>query len=141
MWSSRRLKILNISRFHSETKALIERLILEKISQAAIARATGVSIRWLQNYLNKKYAEISPEISVMKKAKGQLTLELDEMWSFLKNKRNKQWLWIALDQKTREIVGLYIGDRSKKSASELWQSLPPVYRQCAVCYTDFWESY
>jgi insertion element IS1 protein InsB len=77
----------------------------------------------------------------MKKAKGQLTLELDEMWSFVKNKRNKQWIWIALDQKTREIVGLYIGDRSKKSASELWQSLPPVYRQCAVCYTDFWESY
>jgi hypothetical protein len=41
------------------------------------------------NYVNKKYAEISPEISVMKKAKGQLTLELDEMWSFVKNKRNK----------------------------------------------------
>jgi insertion element IS1 protein InsB len=77
----------------------------------------------------------------MKKAKGQLTLELDEMWSFVKNKRNKQWLWIALDQKTREIVGLSIRDRSKKSASELWQSLPPVYRQCAACYTDFWESY
>ena len=71
---------------------------------------------------------------------SQLTLELDEMWSFVKNKRNKQWIWIALDQKTREIVGLYIGDPSKKSASELWQSLPPVYRQCAVCYTDFWES-
>ena len=52
----------------------------------------------------------------------------------------KQWLWIALDQNTREIVGLYIGDRLKKSASKLWQSLPPVYRQCAVCYTDFWES-
>ena len=55
----------------------------------------------------------------MKKAKGQLILELDEIWSFVKNKRNKQWLWIALDRKTSEIVGLYIGDRSKKSASEL----------------------
>ena len=76
----------------------------------------------------------------MKKPKGQLTLQLDEMWSFVKNKRKKQWIWIAFDQKTRKIVGLYIGDRSKKSASALWQSLPPVYRQCAVCYTDFWES-
>ena len=53
------LKILNISRFHSDTKALIERLILKKISLAGIARATGVSIRWRQNYVNKKYAEIS----------------------------------------------------------------------------------
>ena len=77
---------------------------------------------------------------MLKKPKGQLTLQLDEMWSFVKNKRKKQWLWIALDQKTREIVGLYIGDRSKKSAEEIWQSLPPVYRQCAVCYTDFWKS-
>ncbi len=77
----------------------------------------------------------------MKKPKGQLTLELYEMWSFVKNKRNKPWIWIAFDQKTRESVGLYIGDRSNKSASDLWQSFPPVYRQCAVCYTNFWESY
>ena len=111
------LKILNINRFYSYTKALIERLILEKISWAGIAWATGVSIRWLQNYVNKKYAEIYQEIWVMKKPSCQLTLQLDEMWSFVKNKRKKQWLWIALDQKTREIVGLYIGDRSKKSAS------------------------
>jgi IS1 family transposase len=34
----------------------------------------------------------------------------------IKNQRKKQWLWIALDQKNREIVGLYIGHRSKKSA-------------------------
>jgi IS1 family transposase len=46
----------------------------------------------------------------MKKPSCQLTLQLDEMWSFVKNKRKKQWLWIALDQNTREIVGLYIGD-------------------------------
>ena len=49
---------------------------------------------------------------------------------------------MAMDSfRSREIVGLYIGDRSKKSAEYLWQSLPPVYRQCAVCYTDFGESY
>ncbi len=26
-------------------------------------------------------------------------------------------------------------------AEALWRSLPPVYRQCAVCYTDFWSAY
>ena len=26
-------------------------------------------------------------------------------------------------------------------AEALWKSLPPVYRQCAVCYTDFWSAY
>ncbi len=33
------------------------------------------------------------------------------------------------------------GDRSRQSAKKLWDSLPGVYRQCAVAYTDFWESY
>ncbi|MBD1811332.1 IS1 family transposase [Microcoleus sp. FACHB-DQ6] len=78
---------------------------------------------------------------MIKKPKGSLTLQVDEMWSIVKNKRKKQWIWIAFDRNTRKIVGLYIEERSKKSASMLWQSLPPVYRQCAVCYTDFWESY
>jgi len=33
------------------------------------------------------------------------------------------------------------GDRSRQSAKKLWASLPDIYRQCAVAYTDFWESY
>jgi IS1 family transposase len=57
------------------------------------------------------------------------------------SKGNKQWIWLALNAKTREIVGVYIGDRSRQSALIFWDSLPPVYRQCAVCYTDFWEAY
>ena len=62
------------------------------------------------------------------------------MWSYVGKKANKQWIWLAIDALS-EIIGLYIGDRSAKSAKKLWQSLPPIYRQCAVCYTDFWEAY
>lgn len=46
-----------------------------------------------------------------------------------------------MDRKTREIVGIYVGDHSKQGARELWNSLPSVYRQCAICYTDVWASY
>ena len=63
------------------------------------------------------------------------------MWSFVGKKSEKQWIWFALDQASREIVGVYIGSRDRKGAEGLWNSLPPVYRQCAVCYTDFWSSY
>jgi hypothetical protein len=45
-----------------------------------------------------------------------------------------------MDESTREIVGLYVGDRSRTGAWGLWESLPAVYRQCAVCHTDFWEA-
>jgi len=42
---------------------------------------------------------------------------------------------------TKEIIGVYVGERSRQGAEGLWQSLPPLYRQCAVCYTDFWAAY
>lgn len=57
------------------------------------------------------------------------------------NKGNKQWVWLALDADTREIVGVDIGDRDEQAARKLWDSLPPIYRQCAVAYTDFWAAY
>lgn len=75
------------------------------------------------------------------KKPGRLTLQCDEMWSFVGSKANKQWIWFAMDETTREIVGVYIGARSRQGAYGLWQSLPAVYRQCAICYTDFWDAY
>jgi len=73
--------------------------------------------------------------------KGRLTIQCDELWSFVDNKGNKQWVWLALDADTREIIGVYIGARDEAAARGLWDSLPAVYRQCAVAYTDFWAAY
>jgi IS1 family transposase len=47
-------------------------------------------------------------------------------------------MWLALDRDTREIVGVAMGARDAVMARHLWESLPPVYRQCAVCSSDFW---
>ncbi len=63
------------------------------------------------------------------------------MWSFVGNKGNKQWVWLALDVNSGEIIGVFVGARSLDGAKGLWQSLPGVDRQCAVCYTDFWSAY
>ena len=109
--------------------------------KAGIARVTGVSKKWLQDYVNTLYAKVPQQLEVTLKPPGKLTIECDEAWSFVNSKGNKQWIWLALDAKTKEIVGVYIGDRSRESALKLWHSLPPVYRQCAICYTDFWDAY
>lgn len=121
------------------TRNLIDRLLLERLALAAIARVTGVSERWLQMYVNQKYYQTPQQVEVTKKT-ARLTIQLDEMWSFVGSKDNKQWIWLALDANTREIVGVCVGNRSRRSAKKLWQSLPPVYRQCVVCYTDFWSA-
>jgi len=94
-----------------------------------------------------------------------MQLECDEMrcfepvekWSFVESKQNKQWIWRAQDVENRQIavlracreVGQFVGKRDYTGASgllvlskvEVWNSLPPVYRQCAVCYTDAWKAY
>ncbi len=128
-------------RISSQTKEIIDKLLLEKISLHGIVRVTGVSLSWLQDYVNKKYQRIEKKAKVCPKEKRRLTIECDEMWSFVQNKKNKQWIWLAIDRETKEIVGLFVGSRSEAGARGLWDSLPPVYRQCAVCYTDFWQSY
>ena len=60
---------------YRETKEIIDKLLLERISLAGIARVTGVSERWLQSYVNKKYEGILKEVKVRKKGKGRLTIE------------------------------------------------------------------
>ena len=124
-----------------ETKALIDLFLLERKLLSGIVRGAQVSEKWLQDYVNGKYEKNSPTSEDIFKKKGQLRLQADEMWSFVDNKGNKQWLWLALDQETREIAGVYIGKRDREAAKQLWSSLPAVYRQCAVVYMDFWEAY
>ena len=128
-------------RISQQTKQLIDKLLLERLSLRGIARVTGVSGSWLQNYVNQKLARVPRQVNVSAKSKGRLTIECDEMWSFVGCKKKELYIWLAIDRDTREIVGCFIGDRTRQSARQLWASLPPVYRQCAVAYTDFWQSY
>jgi len=110
---------------------MIDRLLLEKIPLAGIARVLKLSESWLQSDVNHRYDTVLRQVQVLPKPKGALTVQLDELWSFVDDKGNKQWVWLALDGATREIVGCHIGDRSADSALKLWQSLPAVYRQYA----------
>jgi insertion element IS1 protein InsB len=124
-----------------DCKATIDRLLLEKIPLAGIARVMQLSEDWLQRYVNRCYQVVPQQVKVQPKAKRRLEVQMDELWSFVDDKGNKQWVWLAIDVTTREIVGCYVGDRSAESAMGLWQSMPAVYRQCAVVYTDYWEAY
>jgi len=68
-------------------------------------------------------------------------VQADELWSFVGSKDHPVWLWWAIDADTRLVVGCAIGPRNKETAEALWHSLPPQYRQRAVCYTDFLQAY
>lgn len=69
-----------------------------------------------------------------------MIIECDELWSFVGDKGNQQWVWLAQDRQTKEIVGCHIGSRDDEGAIGLWQSLPDCYLE-AKTYVDFWRAY
>ena len=50
-----------------DTKALIERLLQERLSLRAICRVTGVLLTWLQSYVNGLYADQPQQATVLSK--------------------------------------------------------------------------
>jgi hypothetical protein len=47
--------------------ALVDRLLLEKLPLAGIARVTNISETWLQQYANRKYQEVTKAVEVKEK--------------------------------------------------------------------------
>lgn len=68
-------------------------------------------------------------------------IELDELWSFVQKKKNKQWVWLAINPANKQIIGFHIGDRSAKSAQELWKSIPSYWHENASFFSDYWKAY
>jgi insertion element IS1 protein InsB len=67
---------------------------------------------------------------------GRLAVEADERGSFVKKKANQQWIWIAMEKQTRQIMAFHGGDRRHERAPQLWANLPAVSREQATFSTD-----
>ena len=52
------------------TQEWIDRLLLERISLAGIARVAQVSEQWLQSYVNEKYTIVPRQVQVTPKKRG-----------------------------------------------------------------------
>ena len=63
------------------------------------------------------------------------------MWSFIRQKVNKQWIWIVMDARTCQVIAFHIGDRSRESAKQLWAKIPLMYCEQATFHTDQYDAY
>jgi insertion element IS1 protein InsB len=101
-----------------EQRTLIERLLLERISLRGICRAVGVGLRWLLQFMVEwfqaapKHLYVQPPDGSQAVILLRLGAELDELWSFVGTKANRQWVWIDMDATTRQVVAFHVGDRS-----------------------------
>jgi insertion element IS1 protein InsB len=130
-----------------DRRALIKRLLLERISLRGICRAVGVSLKWLLGFLVQCFEALPDHLHVQPVTCTQnvmiqrLDVEADEMSSFIQKKANKQWIWMAMDAQSRQVIAFHIGDRSRQSAKKLWAKIPPAYCQQATFYTDQYVVY
>jgi insertion element IS1 protein InsB len=65
--------------------------------------------------------------------------ELDEMWSFVRDKSNQRWLWHAIDHRTGEVLAYVLGKRQDEVFKRLKVLLEPF--GINHYYTDDWGAY
>lgn len=131
--------------------ALINRLLLERLSLRGISRAVKVSLRWLMHYIKRLYEMVPDDLHFkpmikVKQERGKYYIrliksELDEIWSFVGQKENKRWIWLVLCRQTRQIIAFHIGSRGREAAKKLWDKIPEQVQQYGLFYTDDWDAY
>lgn len=92
-------------------------------------------------FVGSKKVKMQPDLKkTLLPAQADDILELDELWSFVRFRKNKRWLWTVLCRRTRQIIAFTIGDRSEKTCRKLWKRIPVEYRGCHS-FSDFWDAY
>src|SRR3954463_11609461 len=80
-------------------------------------------MKWLTGFLVECYEAAPVHLNVQIPHRGDpllvhpLEAEADEICSFVGKKANKQWLWLALDVRSRQVLAFHVGDRSQESAA------------------------
>ena len=130
-----------------DKRGLIERFLVERLSLRGIWRAVGVTRKWLLGFLVQCVEALPDHLHVQpitchgNVMLRRLEVEADAMASFVQKKANKQWIWIAMDATSRQVIAFHVGDRSRRSAKRLWAKIPEVYRHHATFDTDQYVVY
>jgi insertion element IS1 protein InsB len=128
-------------------RALIERLLLGRMSLRGICRAVGVTRKWLLGVLVQgvealpDHLHVQPVTCTRNIMIQRLEVEADELASFVQKQAHKQGIWIAKDATSRQVMAFHVGERSRRGATRLWAKMPAAYRQHATFYTDQYVVY
>lgn len=86
------------------------------------ARALHISINAVVRTLKKLSPRNVTTLS-LDNLQVQLICEVDEMWSFVGNKKRQRWLWYASERRLKRIIAHEFGSRSKKTLRNLLKLL------------------
>lgn len=99
----------NYQAYKSDTNNFIISLLKESCSVRGISRILKISKDTVQSRMLK----ISKDIRIPYFNKLGCKFEIDEMWSFIGQKKNVTWITYALERETKSIIDFYVGRKSK----------------------------
>lgn len=120
---------------HSQKDSKIRNLMVRGSGIKDIAYIEKVSQGKVLATLEKCNYQIIPKQSHYDR------LEVDELWTFVGKKSNRQWLIYAYHRDTGEIVAYVWGKRDLKTVKRLRAKLQTLGVTCAVIASDTWDSF
>ena len=117
-----------LSRAYSpQTKQTCIEMYLNGMGIRGISRVTKISHPTILNWIKEAGESLSdepqdeeiPEIA-----------EIDELQTFVGNKKNKYWVWTVVNHKKKGIILWTVGDRSSRTFAFIWSIIK--------CWHSFW---
>lgn len=112
-----------------ETRNLVKKTLLERVSLNGITRIFDVSMPWLLDFMMHIFDELPDDlcanVSICEAADVEIAeFEADELWSFVSSKKNRQWLWLAIHRPTKQIIAMHVGQRTQRDAEIFFEKFP-----------------
>ncbi|WP_294286902.1 IS1 family transposase [uncultured Chryseobacterium sp.] len=118
-----------------EQKRLALEMYLEGMGFRAIGRVLNISYGTVFQWV-KKWGE---SVSLPKSEEPVEIVELDEIHSYIENKKNYCWTWIAVDRFGKRFIDFVCGKRNTATFRELWNRLR--HDDINGFCSDYWKSY
>ncbi len=117
--------------------------ITERVKHMLVRRVGIRDIFELEGISPKKVLSIlaNTTVSIKPKQRFYASLEVDELWSYVKKKGQKYWLIDAYCRQSGEIVSWTWGKRDRKTVQRLWSSLKALGVGFKEVCTDNWEAF
>ena len=117
-----------------EIKGLASKMLVGGSGTRDISHVLSIS----RNCVSKLIASYA-SINLMPRYEYYGEVQVDELYSFVQTKQKKVWILYAYCAKTKEILAVTMGKRSKKTVLELYNRLKDI--KIDYWCTDHWEAF
>ncbi|GFZ94779.1 hypothetical protein GCM10011531_28100 [Aquaticitalea lipolytica] len=101
--------------YQETTNTLIKSMLKEGCGVLSISRIIGIS----KNTVLSRMLKISNQIKAPYFNKLGCKFEIDELWTYIKQKDNFTWITYVIERETKQVIDFFVGSKSKENIRPL----------------------